>query len=512
MNKLRRIKTIPNRITSIISISLLLIILFSACDRGRIRHITILHTNDIHGQFIPETVFTTEGEPSIGGFAALSYYIEQIRSETPNVILVDAGDFMTGNIVCDIGYKNAEGGALIEMMNMLGYDAGVCGNHEFDKPINNIKNLMEIADFPILCANLSDDAGNDFVKERYHILEEDGLKIGIIGVTLHPLEKSVSSENLEQYHSSNPAETINDIASEIDSLTDIIIALTHLGVKADRKLAMKLRRVDVIIGGHSHTVLEQPERVNGILIVQAGSHGRYLGRLDITAAGDTIKEYAGQLIPVINDEIETGRELGSFIDSFTHIIDNEYGKVIGVLKTDWVISSMAESNLGNWLTDAIRIKTGADVSFINSGGIRKNLKAGPIKLKDIMEISPFFDYVEVYECTGDQLMTTIMKNAEAQAEQNREILQVSGLRYSWKLDDGWVQLSSSSIGGKAIDFQKVYKVAALDYVIGNHDKYLGFKPDKVVNTNILISDMLIEAVKEAGEIDSKIEGRIRRAR
>lgn len=512
MNKLHSKIIVSYRIKSVILISLLFIILSANCDSGKTGRITILHTNDMHGQFVPDSAFTAEGEPLIGGFIALNHYIKQIRNETPNVILLDGGDFMTGNIICDVEYKNAEGGALVKMMNMIGYDTGVCGNHEFDKPISNIKNLIEIANFPILCANLSDDASNDFIKKRYHILDVSGLKIGIIGVTPHPLGKSVSAENLEQYHSTDPAEAINNIASEIDSLTDLIIALTHLGTEADKKLAMKLRRVDVIVGGHSHTVLEQPERVNGILIVQAGSHSRYLGRLDLIVAGDTVKEYVRKLIPVINDEIEIDRELGSFVDSLTQVIDKEYGKIIGMLKTDWVITSFAESNLGNWLTDAIRIKTGADVGFINSGGIRKNLKAGPIKVKDVLEIIPFFDYVEVYECTGEQLMTTIMGNAEAQAEQNREILQVSGLKYSWKLEDGWVQLSGLSVGGKAIELKKVYTAAALDYVIGNYDKYLGFKPEKVVNTNILISDMLVEAVKEAGEIDSRIEGRIRKAR
>jgi len=441
----------------------------------------------------------------------LNHYVMQVRDETSDVLLLDAGDLMTGNIISNIEYKDAEGGALVEMMNMIGYDGMTCGNHEFDKHKSNLEQLIAIAEFPVFSANLLDDKGESFTEEKYHIYNVSGLKVGVIGLTPHPLKGLVNPHNLDEYNTYDPAEAVNNTVEKIDPATDLIIVLSHLGINADRELAGKVNNVDIIVGGHSHTKLEEPELVNGIIILQAGAYSHYLGRLDLTVSGDSVMEFSGSLIPTFSDSIEIDTKLADFVDSFEQIINQEYGRVIGHLTSDWIPEILQESNIGNWLTDAMRLRTKTDVGFINSGAIRKSLQAGPIAVKDIMEIIPFLDYVEIFECTGEQLMTIIYNNAKAQADQSRGVLQVSGIEYSWKTDNGDVNIVKATVGGKPLDVKKTYKVSSLDYVIFNHQQYFGFNPENVISNNILIHDLLIEAVEEADKIDSRIEHRINKA-
>jgi 5'-nucleotidase len=210
--------------------------------------LTILHTNDMHAHYLPSKATWIEEEPAIGGFEALSYYANSQREESPNTLLLDAGDLMTGSIICNIEYKGANGGALIEMMNLIGYDGMVPGNHEFDISATNFKALEEIAVFPILCANLAKD--DTLVSGKsYHIYDMGGLKVGVIGITYHIMKGMVLDPNLEGFESADPANIVDSLVSEIDPLTDVIIILSHNGLNYDRQLARAVGGIDLIVGG-----------------------------------------------------------------------------------------------------------------------------------------------------------------------------------------------------------------------------------------------------------------------
>ncbi|MCP4581519.1 MAG: hypothetical protein GY839_07850, partial [candidate division Zixibacteria bacterium] len=273
---------------SFAALGLLLLLFAISCGAKGPQPITILHTNDMHGHFVPDEASWLDDRPLVGGFVALDHYVRRARMEASNTLLLDAGDLMTGNLICDMEYKGAEGGALLEMMNMIGYDGMVYGNHEFDKPIANALNLAKIADFPILCANLADSQGTAFGSPAYNIYSSGGLKVGVIGITYHQMAGMAKPDNLDTFHSSEPAEAVNDLVAKIDDSTDLIIVLSHLGYGADQELAGQINNVDLIIGGHSHTRIQFPEVVNKVLIVQAGSYTQNLGRLDLVVAGDTV--------------------------------------------------------------------------------------------------------------------------------------------------------------------------------------------------------------------------------
>lgn len=492
---------------AIIPVGLALLMTFS-CGPKQGQHITILHTNDMHGHFVPEPASWRDDKAMVGGMEAIDYYVHQARSQGGNSLLLDAGDFMTGNLICDKEYNGAYGGALVEMMNMIGYDCAVFGNHEFDKPADNLRKLIALADYPVVCANFVDSLGQDFSESKFHIFNFGGLRVGVIGITYYPMAGMAKPSNLMGFDSTEPAKAVNDVAQVIDPETDLIIVLSHLGLDNDREMAKHIKNVDLIVGGHSHTLMKQPEKVNSVLIVQAGSYTHDLGKLDLVVAGDTIQSYADTVIETLAQGITAQPRLTALVDSFATVIDNEYNVVIGDLKTDRHSEHQAESNIGNWLTDIMRDYTGADVAFINSGGIRKNLMPGPITLKDINEMLPFQNYVETFECTGDQLMKIIQENANAQGLRTHGILQVSGIKYGWHKNGDKVEVVKALVGGKKIDKNKTYKIASIDYVNGNADQYYTITPSNLHNTGMLLSDVAIAAVKKAGTIDLHKESRI----
>ena len=475
--------------------------------------VTILHTNDIHGAFLPTLVKAKqpdEKDREIGGVVALNYFVHKIRNETNSVLLLDAGDFMTGNPICDMEYKGAIGGPMVKFFNYIGYEGLTPGNHEFDISVANAKKLFEICEFPVFSANLFNENGTLLTKEPYQIYSKGDLVIGVIGTIVEDLPEYLNRPQRDEIFARPAAPIIDSLAKIIDPLTDLILVLSHSGLEADKELAQKLgSQVDVIISAHSHDRLDQPVLVNRKLIVQTGSKLRNLGRLDLTVVADSIKDYKYQLIPLWNDEIKPDTVLLKDVKNYQRLIDEEYGRVIGELKTPWERSSKTESNIGDYITDCIRNYSESDFALINSGGIRQNLSEGPIKKLDIKNILPFNNSITIFRVSGKQVMELIQTNASASERSSNGILQVSGLSYEWKAEsDGSVKILKAMIMNKPIDPEKIYQGASVDFVVSNADKYFGFIPSNVTDLMMPLTDVVMKAIEEQKVIDSKIEGRI----
>ncbi len=475
--------------------------------------ITILHMNDMHGGFLPQTVKNRDhGNQGreLGGVLALNHYVKAIRSENQATLLLNAGDFMTGSPICDIEYDGALGGALVHFFNRVGFDGLTPGNHEFDISVENAQKLFDLCNFPVFSANLFHADGRLFTKEPYQIYSKGNLVVGVIGTIVDDLPNYLNRPQRDQLVARPSAAIVDSLARILDPLTDLIVILSHNGLQADSLLAESVGpEVDVIIGGHSHHRLKQPIKVNRKLIVQAGSGWRDLGRLDLVVAADTLFSYQYQLIPLWNEGIEADPELETEVKKFQQMIDEQYGRVIGELKTSWRRSSNSESNIGNFVTDCMRQFSQADFALINSGGIRQDLSAGPIKKLDIKNILPFNNSITKFQATGKQVLDLLRTNAQAAAAGSSGILQVSGLKYEWKANpDGTVTILQATIAGSPIEPDRIYLGATVDFVISNADKYLGFSPDHVIDLMIPLTDVVMKAVEQQKTIDSKVEGRI----
>jgi 5'-nucleotidase/UDP-sugar diphosphatase len=492
---------------------ILSILLFSGSCLGQQTptNITILHTNDIHGSYLPQEATWEKDKPMIGGFTALDYYVKQQRQGTERSLLLDAGDLMTGTLICDMQYDSVYGGALVTMMNEIGYQGWVFGNHDFDKGADNLRGLIRLAKFPVFCANFTRD-NQLFAREPFHIYNLKGLRVGVIGITYHPMVGMAPPEKLDGFVSTDPITAVNAAVKQIDSLTDLIIVLSHLGIENDRRLAEAVgNKIDLIVGGHSHTRLDTLERVNGVLIGQTGSNCRNLGRIDLTVAGDSIMACNGRLIPMYISGITPDPQIEALVDSFKTEIDREYAVVIAQLKNDWRSQYRSESNIGDWFTDAMKVRMKTDVAFLNSGGIRKNLEAGPVKKMDIYEILPFDNKIVTFNLTGRQLLQIAEHNIGLERDSYQGSLQIAGLSYSWQEGSDGPKLIEVKVNGAPLDTNKVYSVCSIDYVAdSNSDKYFGFQVADINNTDLGLTQLVLEAVQNAGTIDSKIEGRMKK--
>ncbi|MBN1448246.1 MAG: bifunctional metallophosphatase/5'-nucleotidase [Bacteroidetes bacterium] len=475
--------------------------------------LTILHYNDFHAQNTPTTlsVRTENGKSErvpVGGSAVLKAMIERERATVPNPLLLHAGDDFQGTPISSI----TKGRSQFELLELMQPDVMTLGNHEFDYGTENLRTLLPTVTFPIVSANLWDKSrGAPFVP-RYRILHRDGLAIGVIGLAPPDLSTLTLRENVRDLDVLPPAMAVRNTMNELERNHGIrfVIVLSHMGFDQDSLLAEAVEGIDVIVGGHSHSALFVPKRVNGSVIVQAGSSGRWLGRLALTvdAGKGTVLNSFGELLPTRVDGVTPDPVVAARVAALEAVVDSGFGEVIGELVHDWKRSSGAESNVGNWMTDVMRDFAKADVAFQNSGGIRKDLPAGPITLRDIWEVSPFGNEFVTFTVTGAELLGMI----RYQALVTGEFCQVSGLRYTYDYTVPEEDALRAEINGMPVDPVKTYSVATNNYVGGHLHDVFGL-PEKEVTVQPVYPahvdrDVLIEYVRKQQRIDSRIEARI----
>jgi 5'-nucleotidase / UDP-sugar diphosphatase len=479
-----------------IVLALLFIALLFSCAKQRSGRVIILHTNDMHCQYTPLPATWIEGEekPLIGGMVALQYFMNRERVENQTLVL-DAGDIMTGTPLSKITIKGARGGGFVKMMNLIGYDAMAIGNHEFDEGVANLINLLDSADFDVLSANTMYH-DSLLAPKPYNIYEVSGLRIGVIGLLLPELDRLVLGKNMEGITVRDAVSTAQAAIDEIDSKTDLIVLLTHVGHEGDVELATGLHGVDIIIGGHSHTRVVDVKKHNGILVLQAGSKTTNLGKLEVMVNADSVSKYTYELIPTFVDSVNAADpEMQSLVKKYDKMVQDNYGAVIGRIHDKLIKSRHEESDLGNFLTDILRKQTEADFAVLNSGGIRKSLFTGPLTQLDINEVLPFTNHVVTFECSGQEILTMIRHNAKAMVSDAYGILQVSGLTFRYRTtENDSVQIISAKILDNPLDPNARYTGATVDFVMGHAENYFNFVPTTAQEIGYLISDLVIDYV------------------
>ncbi|MCD6472473.1 bifunctional metallophosphatase/5'-nucleotidase [Candidatus Aerophobetes bacterium] len=279
----------------VVFLSIITVIFFSyPIKAGEVKKLTILYTNDLHTHLLP---FDLKELKNRGGIISLTSLISEIREKNGNVLLLDAGDFLQDYY--DIPTSLLKGKPMIEWMNKIGYDAVVLGNHEFYYGPQGLANRLKEINFPLLSANISSiNKVNPYI-----IKEANGVRVGIVGLTtLHyiPFQRFL---NLKFF---NPILTAKKYVKLLAPQVDILIFLNHLGIDVDKYLAKKVSGIDIIIGGHSHTKIDKPIKINNTYIVQAFKWGAYLGKIEIEIDKNKEGKYSfsqikHNLIPVLND-------------------------------------------------------------------------------------------------------------------------------------------------------------------------------------------------------------------
>ncbi len=473
-------------------------------------NLTVFHVNDSHCSFLPEPARWRDDRALVGGVVALASHLAEQRETAAPSLLFDGGDFMTGSPFGAMEDDGVLGGAWMDMLNLLGFDAGVIGNHEFDLGRENIRALAARATYPLMALDLRNEQGDLEFPVGPMVLERDGLRVGVIGVSCEGLLEVCAEPRVKGLRMDDQVETARHWAAELDPETDLLVLITHNGADNDTTLARKLNGsgIDLLVGGHSHTRLNDPLLIGEILVVQAGSKMKNLGRLDLQVADDRIVEYDGRLITLLAEGRSAASELEAAVAAASARVDAEYGRVIGELAVDWRRSSRRETDVGNWLCDALLAAAGADVAVLNSGTIRTNFSPGPLTLLDIHTMLPFGNALETFEIDGAGLLHIASVNAAAAENGEHGILQVAGLGYVYMANATGVEIIEATVGGQPVDPQRVYTVACPDFVAMQSEVYMNMAQPDTRHVADSITDVIIEAIESAGKIGAAEGGRI----
>jgi len=372
----------------------------------KLKKFTILHSNDMHGDFLAEAKTGQGG--LIGGLSLLSGYINQVRQTEKNTLYVISGDMLQGSMI-DTEFK---GLSTMEIMNYLAPNVVTLGNHELDYGFPHLLFLEKMANFPIVNANLYIKKYGKRLMNPYIILNVDGFDVMFIGIVT---EEVLSALKLDK--SIGTFVGLEDAAAEVGKICntyknediDLTILLTHIGFEEDQKLAAMLDPewgVDMIIGGHSHTLLEQPAQVNNILITQAAVGTDQIGRFDITVDDDTnsIVEWKWELIP-INDQVASPDvDLQNFINTYKEQVDRKYNRIVSRLNRQLTHPVREqETELGNLIADIFLEIDTIDVVLVGSGSIRGKELGPVVTLEDLKKVYPYDGSLYKIKVTGAQL-------------------------------------------------------------------------------------------------------------
>ncbi|WP_059171895.1 5'-nucleotidase C-terminal domain-containing protein [Bacillus sp. FJAT-27445] len=485
--------------------------------------LTIMHVNDSHAH--------------VEQYPKLVTAVNEIRSQAKNNLLLDAGDVFSGTLY----FKQYQGLADLEFMNLLSYDAMTFGNHEFDKTSETLANFISKANFPIVSANV--DVSKDAVLGKLFentitanaeggkvypaiIKEIDGEKVGIFGLT-----------TTDTTYLANPADEIvfNDaigkakatVAALKEQGVNKIIALSHHGYVPDQDLAAKVDGIDVIVGGHSHTKLDKPilvQKEEPTLIVQANEYLNYLGKLDVSFdENGVITAHNGILLELKNyaaDPAAAARvaELRAPLDELRKQVVGHTTVPLNGVRDD---VRSKETNLGNMIADAMAAKANESlpttIAIQNGGGIRASIDVGDITLGEILEVMPFENQLVTLELTGAEIWAAL-ENGVSQVETKQgKFPQVSGLRFQYDpakpaYDRVWSVEVKNGDKYEAIDLGKTYRVATNAFVADGGDGYTSFKKAKDegrINELFVVDfEVLASYIEKNSPISPTVEGRI----
>ncbi|WP_013322371.1 bifunctional metallophosphatase/5'-nucleotidase [Gloeothece verrucosa] len=484
----------------------------------RCKKFTILHSNDMHGDFLAE-VKSGEGN-LIGGLSILSGYINKVRQEEPNTLFVISGDMLQGSMI-DTEYK---GLSTIEIMNYLAPNVVTLGNHELDYGFPHLLFLEKMANFPIVNANLYIKKYNKRLMNPYLILNVDGFDIMFIGIVTEEVLKALKLDT-----SIGTFVGLEDAAAEVGKICnayktediDLTILLTHIGFEEDKKLAAMLDPewgVDIIIGGHSHTFLEQPEKVNNILITQAGVGTDQIGRFDIVVDDDTnsIVEWKWELLPVDKNLAEPDTDLENFINTFKEQVDRKYNRIITRLVRQLTHPRREiETELGNLITDVFAEQLAPDIVLIGSGSIRGTEMGPVVTLADLKKVYPYDGALYKVIVTGAQLkkvFSYIMRPENRRPGEGNCFQINQGIQAIY--NDAEKKLESLTIKGNPVEDDAHYSLALQEYHYQNSVVSLSLTPEeltqfgekKVLTTSA--QNVLEEYLVAHQLLDRQIEGRL----
>jgi 5'-nucleotidase len=486
--------------------------------------VTIVHTNDIHAHVEPVRI----RDRSFGGYARTATLINRLRKSDPNVVILNAGDTFQGTLYFNV----FEGLADLALMNAIGYQAMAVGNHEFDKGPAPLAVFARYAQFPLLSANL-DVSGEPSLKDLIRpstVIEVGGTKVGVVGATTEDTPSIAAPGPTVKF-----LDTAASVQAEVDRLTkqgiNKIIVLSHIGYTDDLNLASKLRNVDLIVGGHSHTPLGTPNlpgwrtavgpypaKLNDadgkpVYVVQAWEWNKVVGRIQLRfdAQGRVTGLGTAEAI-VVDDTIPEDPKVAALVEAFRKPIAAMANEKIGSTTEGVTRETSADGSrpMADVIADSMLEKVasmGVQAAFINRGGVRASLEKGDITYGDAVAVQPFANTLVLLDVTGDELRRALEHGAGG------GLLHPS-VGTSYRLDaskPAGQRVSEVVIAGQALDPTKTYRIAVPNFIANGGDGHEVLKsaPGRRVDTGFLDIEAFVEFIRKNSPLNPPVTPRVR---
>jgi 2',3'-cyclic-nucleotide 2'-phosphodiesterase (5'-nucleotidase family) len=511
----------------------------------------IMWSNDVHGGIdrAQATFMNPEFPPQLGGGGSAATLIKQVRAmggKDRASLLVDAGDFFQGRPVGTV----TKGKAVMEYMNAIGYEAMTIGNHEYDIMENELIQTLKMARFPILSCNVLDKRTNQIPSyaQPYTIVNKLGLRIGIVGFTTTDTEKMSFPEHIKNVIFLSEKEAVAKYVKILreEEKVDIVIVLGHAGLPYDivpgylsrydakgnplseeryavwgydaQEIAREVEGIDLFIGGHMHKGVAQPwiDPVTHTMVIQGYAYGSNLGwiTLKIDPVTHTVSGYEspaireGSMITLFEDQFIPDEEVGPMIQKQVDVAEKGMDEIIGSAGVYLSRTNVdAQSLMGNTIVDAMRYEVNADFSFMNLGGVRADIKSGPVTYRNVFDVMPFDNMVVSFKCSGEFLRKVI----ETRIEGGRHGMIVSGGKVVYsKKRKNFERVTSLEIAGKPWDPKKIYTVATTDFLMqGNAGLTLltQVPESDITYHQVNLRDAIVNYFKKNSPIRTKIDDR-----
>ena len=484
--------------------------------------IVILYTNDVHCA-VDDNI----------GYAGLAAYKKEMQAAYNYVALVDCGDSVQGDVIGTL----SKGEYLVDIMNEVGYDFAAFGNHEFDYTLPQLQKLIDKAKYQYLCCNLTytgkDGKGLTGYK-AYEIKTYGDIKVAFVGIdTPESFTKSTPTYFQDANgnyiygfcEGNNGADLYKAVQKAIDAAkaagADYVIGLGHLGIDeqsspwTSKEVIANTTGFDAFIDGHSHSTFSETIKDKSgkeVVFEQTGTKLANVGKIIIKADGTITHEN------VDLNTVEPDAEAAAYIQTITDKFDAMQKQVVAKTSVELTINGAdgkravrnAETNLGDLCADAYRILLGADIAFVNGGGVRDNIKVGDITYGDIIKVHPFGNEACLVEVTGQQIKDALELGSAAYPGESGGFLQVSGLTYTINADipssvvkndksefvkvDGAYRVSDIMVGGQPLDVNKTYTLASHNYMLkdaGDGYTMFGTKNVKLLKDGVMIDNQVL---------------------
>lgn len=432
--------------------------------------IIIMHTNDTHSRF------DEDAKNGYIGFAKIAGEAKALRSAGKNVVLVDAGDTLHGQINSTL----YEGSTAVDLLNTCGYDYFVPGNHDFNYGTDRLVELSNGMSAKTLSANIYKDGKLLF--PAYSIKEIAGKKIGFFGLTTPETYYKTSAANVAGVKFINPITAAKQAVKALKAKkVDYIVCIAHLGIDDATKIkstdvGKKVKGIDLIIDGHSHSVLNGGVQAGGALVVSAGEYDEYVGMVTIRFTDDGVTTTAKL------DDYAAAKNypVDPYVKGNLSVLNGQLSartdKIIGYTKEtldgDRAHLRAGETNLSKLTADILRLGTGADVALTNGGGIRATIPAGYITYRSILNVFPFNNQAVTIKVKGSELLAALENGVSAYPSLSGGFPQVSGITYTIDpAKPAGNRVVKVMVGSKPLNKNAVYVLATNDFTATGGDNY-----------------------------------------